>query len=69
MFDNFSKKYLALGWERKTKQKLDGGCNCAGALSSHIEPLSSGSVNDTTKMFWEAISFFDITLFEKKINK
>ncbi|XP_063904021.1 uncharacterized protein LOC135123365 [Zophobas morio] len=40
-------------------------------LSSHIEPLSSGSVNvnsvnDKMKIFREVISFFDITLLEKE---
>ncbi|XP_063904003.1 uncharacterized protein LOC135123361 isoform X2 [Zophobas morio] len=40
-------------------------------LSSHIEPLSSGSVNvnsgnDKVKIFQEAVSFFDITLLEKE---
>ncbi|XP_063904035.1 uncharacterized protein LOC135123370 [Zophobas morio] len=75
IFEKFLKRIIDWNMQEGNKEKLNREwverVIALLLLSSHIEPLSSGSVNvnsvnDKMKIFREAVSLFDITLLEKE---
>ncbi|KAJ3646953.1 hypothetical protein Zmor_024509 [Zophobas morio] len=75
IFEKFLKRIIDWNIQEGNKEKLNREwverMIALLLLSSHIEPLSSGSVNvnfvnEKMKIFREAVSLFDITLVEKE---
>ncbi|XP_063903909.1 uncharacterized protein LOC135123308 [Zophobas morio] len=70
IFDKFVRTICEWNMQKGKIEKLNRKrMQCLIALhllSSQIEPLSFGSVSDKMKIFREAVSFFDITLFDKQ---